>query len=646
MKARAAPAPRPIRIPITTNMGAPSGAPTSGMPRIGCLDGPTDRPSWPLHHRWYGLQGACRVKSEFKFLYRLRNSQMQANCRCCGFYPSSSPSSSATPSITASIDSVAKPRAASQRAVFAVGPRRAASRTARSRSGSSAASAGSRASGSIPSRSSLKAMAASPRPRSASATARTWANRSSSIAPCRRRVATASSRSVLRMPFRSSASRTACSEWSRRARTRAPAATASLRRSSRLSVCKRSRSSSSPRASPLRAATSSGMVRQRSPSSSTSSRPGRAGRSAVTLGIRRSLLLSRLLLGGHLDRGRQQPRRDHLVRAGVGLDLRQDLLGHVRVLAQERGCVLAALAEPLVTEAEVRARLRHDLPLEPRVEHGAFPGDTRAVDDVELGLLERRRNLVLDHLDANPVAVRLDALLERLDPADVETDRRIELQGAAARCGLRRSEHDPNLLAQLVREDADRVGAVERAGELAQRLRHQPGLEADMAVAHLALDLGLRGQRRDRVDGDDVEGAGADQQLSDLERLLARVRLGDEQVVDVHPDVLRIGGVHRVLGVDERADAAAPLRLGYDVVDEGRLARGLGAEDLDDSAAWQAADSPSEVERERPGRDRADRHRCGVVHLHHGALAESTLDLPERGIKCLLAIHGLPPYPN
>ncbi len=101
-----------------------------------------------------------------------------------------------------------------------------------------------------------------------------------------------------------------------------------------------------------------------------------------------------------------------------------------------------------------------------------------------------------------------------------------------------------------------------------------------------------------------------------------------------------------MLGVDERADAAAPLRLGYDVVDEGRLTRGFGAEDLDDPAAWQAADSQSEVERERPGRDRADRHRCGVVHLHHGALAESTLDLPERGIKCLLAIHGLPPYPN
>ena len=126
-------------------------------------------------------------------------------------------------------------------------------------------------------------------------------------------------------------------------------------------------------------------------------------------------------------------------------------------------------------------------------------------------------------------------------------------------------------------------------------------------VAHLALDLGLRRQRRDRVDRDDVERARADQQLGDLERLLAGVGLRDEQVVDVDADPLRVGRVHRVLGVDERADAAAALRLGDHVVDERRLARGLRAEDLDDAAARQPADPEREVERERAGRDRADR---------------------------------------
>ena len=39
------------------------------------------------------------------------------------------------------------------------------------------------------------------------------------------------------------------------------------------------------------------------------------------------------------------------------------------------------------------------------------------------------------------------------------------------------------------------------------------------------------------------------------------------------PISLRVQRVHRVLGVDERADAAELLRLGDDVVDERRLAR-------------------------------------------------------------------------
>ena len=119
------------------------------------------------------------------------------------------------------------------------------------------------------------------------------------------------------------------------------------------------------------------------------------------------------------------------------------------------------------------------------------------------------------------------------------------------------------------------------------------------------------------------------EQLGDLERLLARVRLGDEQVVDVDADLLRVRGVHRVLGVDERADAAAALRLGDHVVDERRLAGGLRAEDLDDAAARQAADAEREVQRERAGRHGSDRHRGTVVHLHHRALAEVPLDLAE-----------------
>ena len=125
-------------------------------------------------------------------------------------------------------------------------------------------------------------------------------------------------------------------------------------------------------------------------------------------------------------------------------------------------------------------------------------------------------------------------------------------------------------------------------------------------VAHLALDLGARHEGRHGVDDDDVDAAGADQRLGDLERLLAGVGLADEQLVDVDAAGAGVARVERVLDVDERGDAARALGLGDDVLAERRLARRLRAEDLGDPAARDAADAEREVERDRARRDEVD----------------------------------------
>ena len=143
----------------------------------------------------------------------------------------------------------------------------------------------------------------------------------------------------------------------------------------------------------------------------------------------------------------------------------------------------------------------------------------------------------------------------------------------------------------------------DRAGELAQRLRHQAGLEADLRVAHLALDFGARHQRRHRVDHDDVDRVGAHQHLDDLERLLAVVGLRHQQVVDVDPELLGVFRVERVFGVDERRHAAGPLRLGDHLQRERGLARRFRPEHLDDAAAREAADAQGVVDADRPGGD-------------------------------------------
>lgn len=58
----------------------------------------------------------------------------------------------------------------------------------------------------------------------------------------------------------------------------------------------------------------------------------------------------------------------------------------------------------------------------------------------------------------------------------------------------------------LVDEDHRCFGFVDDAGEFAQRLAHESGLQTHVAVAHVAINFGLRYERRNRVDNDEVDG--------------------------------------------------------------------------------------------------------------------------------------------
>src|SRR5690606_33850738 len=165
--------------------------------------------------------------------------------------------------------------------------------------------------------------------------------------------------------------------------------------------------------------------------------------------------------------------------AELGEDLLLDLDGELGVVPQEAASVFLALAELVPLVGEPGTGLAHDPVLHAEVDEPALPGDAPAVEDVELGLLERRGHLVLDDLGARAVADRLGALLEGLDAADVDTHRGVELQRLAAGGGLRGAEEHPDLLAQLVDEDRRGARGGQRTGDLAQRLGHEPGLQPD-----------------------------------------------------------------------------------------------------------------------------------------------------------------------
>ncbi len=161
-----------------------------------------------------------------------------------------------------------------------------------------------------------------------------------------------------------------------------------------------------------------------------------------------------------------------------------------------------------------------------------------------------------------------------------------------------------------------------------------------MAVAHLAFDLGPRHQRRDRIDDQHVDRVRAHQRIDDLERLLAGVGLRHDQLVDVDPELLGVGRVERMLGIDERGGPADLLRLGDGVQRERRLARAFRPVDFDHPPARQAADAERDVEPEAAGGDRFDLHLLAAAELHRRALAERAVDLGERRFERLLPVHA------
>lgn len=96
-----------------------------------------------------------------------------------------------------------------------------------------------------------------------------------------------------------------------------------------------------------------------------------------------------------------------------------------------------------------------------------------------------------------------------------------------------------------------------------------------MRVAHLAFDFRLGHERRDGVDDDNVDAARTDQHVGDLEGLLTRVGLRDQEGVGVHAKGASIDGIEGVLGVDEGGIAPGLLGVGDGVQGDRGLTGGL-----------------------------------------------------------------------
>ena len=239
------------------------------------------------------------------------------------------------------------------------------------------------------------------------------------------------------------------------------------------------------------------------------------------------------------------------------------------------------------------------------------------------------------------VADDLAVDLQRLALADLDADGAVEFECASAGGDFGVAVDHADLLTQLVDKDSDAVALVDRAGELSERLRHQTGVQTNVAVAHFAFDLRLGNERCDGVDNDHVDRAGTDQSLGDLKRVLTGVGLSDEQFVDIHAQRLRINRIKRVLDVDERDVAAVFLTFGNTVQGERRLTGGLGTVDLHDPAARQTADTQCDIQGKGAGRDVLHVHVFIFAQAHDRALAKLLFKLLDRCVQRCLLVNDL-----
>src|SRR5207237_4003035 len=125
------------------------------------------------------------------------------------------------------------------------------------------------------------------------------------------------------------------------------------------------------------------------------------------------------------------------------------------------------------------------------VDQVTFLGDSLTIHDVELTLAEGRGNFVLHNFDLGTRPHHHVTFFDGGDAADIDADRRIELQRAPTGGSFGIAEHHADLLSDLVDEDQAGARLGNDSGQLAQGLRHQARLQTHVTVPHFALQLGL-----------------------------------------------------------------------------------------------------------------------------------------------------------
>src|SRR3546814_12960872 len=130
-------------------------------------------------------------------------------------------------------------------------------------------------------------------------------------------------------------------------------------------------------------------------------------------------------------------------------DWSSDVCSSDLIVAKEFFRVLLALTDADAVERIPSTRFLDDAGLDAEVDDLAETRNAFAVNDIEFDLFERRRDLVLHHLDAGCVADEVFSELDREGAADLATHRCIDFEPVDPLRGCGVAVHHADLATRL-----------------------------------------------------------------------------------------------------------------------------------------------------------------------------------------------------
>ena len=159
-----------------------------------------------------------------------------------------------------------------------------------------------------------------------------------------------------------------------------------------------------------------------------------------------------------------------------------------------------------------------------------------------------------------------------------------------------------------------------------------------MRIAHFTFQLSPRDKSGHRINHQNINRARTHQCIGDLERLLARIGLGNQEIININAQLFGIGRIQRMLGINNRTGAPGLLRFSNNMQSQCGFTGTFRPVNFCNTPTGQPANAKANIQADRACRYRGNpvMELALAIKLHNRAFTECTFDLPQRGIKGFL----------